>query len=101
MPIFRVEAEIEVMVFAKDEDEAERLAADAVRAELRYGEPTLWPPTRVEDVPSLMGWQDCSPYNRKDSMTCRAVMEAEAAAEAARPPTLEEIEAAGQQRLIA
>lgn len=102
MPIFRVEAEIEVMVFAKDWEEAEREARDAVREELRWNSDgfTMYGPDEVTDPLHLFDWKDARPHNRDDNLTCAQIMELEAERKAKTPPTIEEIEAAGQQRLV-
>jgi hypothetical protein len=104
MPLFRVEAEFDVVFFAEDEAQAEIDARDAVREALRWESDgfVMWGPNRVKAKDLDRDWLSSYPYNREtdDSRSCEQILEAEEEAERKRVPTAEEIEAAGQQRLV-
>jgi hypothetical protein len=94
--LWEVEIEVEpLVVLAETEQEAERIAARNVRygvEDAHYWASPLTAPVDPE-------WRKSRPYGAKDGdlRTVQQIMDEEAA----RPPTTEEIEAAGQQRLIA
>jgi hypothetical protein len=101
MPIYYVEADIGVMILADSEEAAERMAERALAEEVRWnGIGNHWPPCRVTALDMYPNWADALPHGSTER-TCAQILGAEAEAEKRRPPTAEEIEAAGQQRLIA
>lgn len=100
MPLFHVEIDLELYVVADSQDEAERIAERHLHEEAHSA--CYWasePVTKEENVPG--DWIDCLPYGAKRSgKTVRQILAEQAEAERTRPPTLAEIEAAGQVRLI-
>lgn len=103
MPLYRLTAEIEIVMYAEDWSEAEDGARDCMRDAIRDdpGEFQLTGPHEVKVGGYLGEWHNSRPYNRDgDDLTCTQILAMEAEAEKRRPPTVEEIEAAGQVRLI-
>lgn len=101
--LFHVSFEFDMVVLAEDEKEARQVAEDdcddAFR-DCRYG---LYPfVDEIRDMSLLPSeWARSAPWGGDGSATCEQIMLAIEEAEKKRPPTAEEIEAAGQMRLLA
>jgi hypothetical protein len=105
MPLYKVEFEGEVVIYSEDGPPDEWDVRDAVKDELWDGGGVdglcIYAAERVTDKTWLGEWSNSRPHGREDDKTCNQILAAELEAEKRRPPTTEEIEAAGQQRLIA
>jgi hypothetical protein len=106
MPLYKVEFEGEVVIYSEGEPPGYYDIQEAIREELSgmgggIDGLLIWDPERVTPKTHIGEWANSRPYERDDDKTCAEILAEEAEAEARRPPTPEEIEAAGQQRLIA
>jgi hypothetical protein len=98
LPLFHCEIELDLYVEADDEDEAESLAESHAGEELHRA--AVW----VNQV-TTGSYIDADvlrsrPWGGDGSKTIAQLLASYAEAERNRPPTTDEIEAAGQQRLI-
>ena len=107
MPIYRITAsvDLEAMVYAETYNEAVAVADEAMQDHINDDGINVLGAVccdhkPIKDVRSLGDWRDSLPYNSDDDRTCRQHIEDEADDAKRRPPTLAELEAAGQQRLL-
>lgn len=101
--LFHVEYDFDMVVLAENEEEAREIAkedCDEAFADCRY---ELYPVvSEIRDMRSLPSfWSNSAPWGSDGDTTCEKIMFAVEEAERKRPPTAEEIEAAGQMRLLA
>lgn len=97
--LFTVEIEQSVVVLAATEKAAEEIAKDVA-----CGHDIEWLDAMYSayESPRLPdGWDKTQPYGHEGRETCEQILEALEEYERTRPPTLAELEAMGQQPLIA
>ena len=106
MPLYKVEFEGDVVIYSEDGPPGHYDSRDAISEELSamgggIDSLCIWDAEKVTLKTHIGEWEKCRPHGRDDDKSCAEIMQEEAEAEKRRPATAEEIEAAGQQRLIA
>lgn len=98
--LFTVGVEIthEMIVLAEDEEEAEMIAKESFDPWEIDKDSAWFDVSETYGIPA--GWIGAIPFGSQDKHTCEQIQAAWNEYETMRPPTLAELEAAGQQRLL-